>query len=120
MSENKDNRTATQKIEDLEKVVTVLYQTATQNRQAIESLFATQRDMTLVKDALKLLNKKTEAIVQTATPESGITPDSVAALVVKMNVDELIRKQRIIFIIENGFEFYSAGGLINLAINRKQ
>jgi hypothetical protein len=89
MSENTDKRTATQKIEDLEKVVTVLYQAVSQNKNALEALLRSQSDMALVKDALKLLNKKTEAIIQNAAPETGITVASVSATVVKMNVDDL-------------------------------
>lgn len=89
MSDNKDTRTATQKIEDLERVVTMLYTTVGALDKATKSLMGTQSDMALVRDALRLLNKKTEAIVQSATPESGITAESVSALVIKMNVEDL-------------------------------
>ena len=89
MSENTDKRNATQKIEDLEKVVTVLYQAVSQMKPALENLMRSQGDMALVKDALKLLNKKTEAIIQVAAPETGITVSAVSTLVVKMNVDDL-------------------------------
>ena len=85
-----DTRTATQKIEDLEKVVTMLYQATAEIKQGLEYLMKSQGDMALVKDALKLLNKKTEAIIQVAAPETGITVDAVSALVIKMNVDDLI------------------------------
>ena len=89
MSDNTDKRTATQRIEDLEKVVTMLYQATAQSKNALENLLRSQGDMALVKDALKLLNKKTEAIIQCATPETGITVQAVSALVVKMNVEDL-------------------------------
>ena len=89
MSENTDKRTATQKIEDLEKVVTMLYQATAQSKNAVENLLRPQGEMGLIKDALKLLNKKTEAIIQAASPETGITLESVSALVVKMNVEDL-------------------------------
>jgi len=89
MSDNKDTRTATQKIEDLERVVSMLYQSVTALDGAVKSLMSTQRDMVLVRDALRLLNKKTEAIIQVATPESGITAVAVSDLVIKMNVDDL-------------------------------
>ena len=89
MSDNTDKRTATQRIEDLEKVVTMLYQATAQSKNALENLLRSQGDMALVKDALKLLNKKTEAIIQSAAPETGITVQAVSALVVKMNVEDL-------------------------------
>jgi uncharacterized coiled-coil protein SlyX len=89
MSENKDTRTAGQKIEDLERVVAMLYQTVGSLDGAVKSLSSTQQDMALLRDALRLLNKKTEAIIQTATPESGITSASVSDLVIKMNVEDL-------------------------------
>ena len=53
-------------------------------------------DMALVKDALKLLNKKAEAIVQVAKPESGISEASVNALVTSMNVEENSRNRLLV------------------------
>ena len=105
MSENKDTRTATQKIEDLERVVTALYQAAASNKNALEVLFRSQSDMGLIKEALKLLNKKTEAIIQTAAPETGITVAAVSAIVLKMNVEEL----------KNQVEQYVANGHLTSA-----
>lgn len=89
MSESVDKRTATQRIEDLEKVASVLYQNLIQMKNVTDSLLGMQGDVGLLKDALKLLNRKTEAIIQTAAPETGITVASVSALVVKMTVDEM-------------------------------
>ena len=100
MSDNTDKRTATQKIEDLEKVVTVLYQATTQIKSAVESLLPLQGDMALVKEALKLLNKKTEAIVQVAKSDSGITVESVSSLVTNMNVQDL--KEQVAGYLANG------------------
>jgi hypothetical protein len=84
-----DTRTASQRIEDLEKVVTMLYQAAAENKNGVEGAHRALGDLPLIKEALKLLNKKTEAIIQTATPETGITVKSVSDLVVKMNVEDL-------------------------------
>lgn len=89
MSDNKDTRTAGQKIEDLERVVTMLYQSVGALDGAVKSLLSTQRDMVLVRDALRILNKKTEAIIQVANEASGITAAAVSELVVKMNVEDL-------------------------------
>lgn len=88
-----DNRTATERLEDLEKVVTVLYQAASQNKSLIESLLEnfqkTQGENALIKDTLRILNKKLEAVIQVATPETGVTPESVSNLLTKMNVEDL-------------------------------
>lgn len=86
---SEDKRTATQKIEDLERVVTMLYQSTAQIKSVVENLIKSQAEMGLVKDALKLLNKKTEAIIQAAAPETGITVATVSNLVIGMNVDDL-------------------------------
>jgi len=89
MSENKDTRTASQKIDDLERVVVGLFQAVASHKQQLENLLGMQGDVVMVKDALRLLNKKTEAIVQLATPETGITVQSVSDLMIKMNVADL-------------------------------
>ncbi len=86
---SEDNRTASQRIQDLEQVVTMLYQSTAQIKNAVENLLRTQSEMGLVKDALKLLNKKTEAIIQSAAPETGITVAAVSNLVISMNVEDL-------------------------------
>lgn len=84
-----DKRTATQRIEDLEKTVVMLYQVMSQVKPSVDHLLQQQSEMVLVKDALRLLNKKTEAIVQAATTAAGITVDNVSALVVQLNVQDL-------------------------------
>src|ERR1700676_3224719 len=89
MAENKDTRTATQKIEDLEKMVVLLYQSNSELVAAVQNFQRFLGDMALVKDALKLLNRKAEAIVQAASEASGINPNSVSDLVIKMNVEDL-------------------------------
>ncbi|HEY5234784.1 MAG TPA: hypothetical protein VIJ14_01290 [Rhabdochlamydiaceae bacterium] len=89
MSET-DTRTATQRIEDLERVVASMYQATGKLILAVEDLTKKTDDMVLIKEALKLLNRKTEAIIQTATPESGITDASVSAVLIKINTADLI------------------------------
>jgi hypothetical protein len=89
MSDNTDKRTATQRIEDLEKVVTGLYNNMNEAFTALRSMQNVQSDLVVVKEALKIINKKVEAIVQVANESTGITVDSVSALVVKMNVEDL-------------------------------
>ena len=90
MSENTDNRTATQRIEDLEKVVASMYQATGKLILSVEDLMKKSEEANLVKEALKLLNRKTEAIVQAAAPESGISDASVSSILIKLNVSDLI------------------------------
>jgi hypothetical protein len=89
MSDNTDKRTATQRIEDLEKVVASIYQATSKLIAATEDLMKKSDDMVLVKEALKILNRKTEAIVQAATPESGITEASVSNFLIQLNTSDL-------------------------------
>lgn len=91
MSENKnvDTRNATQRIEDLEKIVGALYQGLMETGSKVEQLSSLRNDMGLVRESLRLLNIRSEAIIQSASPESGITPDVVNTLVVKLNVESL-------------------------------
>lgn len=95
-----DKRTATQRIEDLEKVVTMLYQTGTQHKNALDSLLPLRGELNMVKDVLKILNKKTEAMIQVSAPETGVTVKSVSDLVVKMNVLEL--QEQVSEYVKNG------------------
>lgn len=107
MADNKDTRNATQRIEDLEKVASILYQNQLVGKNAIDSLPALQNDVSLLKDALKLLNKKTEAIIQAATPETGITVLAVSALVTKLVVAEMAAQ--VAAHVQNGYLVASDG-----------
>jgi uncharacterized coiled-coil protein SlyX len=89
---NRDNRTATQRIEDLEKVVSMFYQALAEIHNTIKGLPALQQDMALVRDALKLLNRKAEAIIQSASESSGINYPAVEAIVIKYNVEDLAKQ----------------------------
>lgn len=70
-----DKRNATQRIEDLERALVSLYQTC--DNMA--------RDLTLIKDAIKLLGNKVDAIRQA----SNLTDDQVGAIMTENNVNEL-------------------------------
>lgn len=89
MSDSVDKRTALNRIEDMERVLVGLFQAVASHKQQLENVLGMQGDVVMVKDALRLLNKKTEAIVQLATPETGITVQAVSDLMVKMNVADL-------------------------------
>jgi hypothetical protein len=78
---DKKQRSATQRIEDLETGLMSLYQTA--DNMA--------RDLLMVKDAIKLLGNKVDALVKAA--ERGTVNDAVvAAIMVENNVEELKKK----------------------------
>lgn len=89
MAENQDKRNATQKIEDLEKVVTMLYQAVAQLQGVAQSLSVGQSEIPLIKEAIKLLNRKADAIIQAANATTGITAAAVSALVTSMNIEEM-------------------------------
>jgi hypothetical protein len=89
MSDKVDHRSALMRIEDLERVVTMLYGATAEIKNATENLLRMQGDVGLLKEALKLLNRKTEAIVLLSKPESGVTAQAVSDVVTKMNVEDL-------------------------------
>jgi hypothetical protein len=95
MSENTDKRTATQRLEDLEKVVASLYEEATRNIGLVNSLLKSQSELKMIKDAIKLLNHKSEAIVMSAMEASGISNDSVNNNMIKLNVLDLQKQVEI-------------------------
>lgn len=107
MSDNTDKRTATQRIEDLEKVVTSFYQALTNLNQVMvsvrtdmDSLMTIQNDIALIKEATRILNNKSDAIIQVAKPETGISLESVSKLVIDMNVENL--KNQVDNFLNNG------------------
>lgn len=89
MSENTDNRTATQRLEDLERVVASMYQALGPALGQLEALGPVKNELELVKEVLKLLNKRVEATIQLAKPETGITSDAVSAAMAQMAVAEM-------------------------------
>jgi len=100
MSENTDKRTATQRIEDLERVVATLYEEATRNLALVQNLAKGQSELKLIKDAIKLLNHKSEAIIMSASESSGITNESVNKNMINLNVMEL--KKQVEISVANG------------------
>lgn len=92
MSDNTDKRTATQRIEDLEKVLTVVCNALNQMQSAVNNLFQSQQEVGLIKEALKILDRKTDGIVKSATAETGISPNSVRAYVLERNMEDLTKQ----------------------------
>ncbi len=77
-----DTRSASQRIEDLEKASVSLYQ----------ALEAFSKDFNLAKETLKLLSNKVDAIVKVAAAGSVISDDSVTKQMVQNNVLDLKEK----------------------------
>jgi len=86
-----DKRTATQKIADLEAAVMELYQT----------IQIMGRDLSIAKDAIKLLGNKLDSVVQAAATGQPINDETVAKLMVSNNVEEL--KQKVSNLVAQGF-----------------
>lgn len=78
MSENKQ-RTATQRIEDLETSLVGLYSVT--NNMA--------RDLVMLKEALGLLGKKSDAIVKAVNIGGEITDQRLSELMIESNVEEM-------------------------------
>lgn len=71
--------TASQRLDNLEQALMSLYQTA--DNMA--------RDLLMVKEAIKLLGNKLDAVVKAANGNEGINDEVIAKLMVQNNVDEL-------------------------------
>ncbi len=89
MSENTDKRTATQKIDDLEKVVTLLYQSLNQHKSVLEALQPLAKEVSVLKEVAKLLDRKTDAIVKVAKSETGIDVAAVKSQVEQWNIEDM-------------------------------
>jgi hypothetical protein len=88
MSENQrpvDNRSASQKINDLENALMALYQTA--DNMA--------RDLMAIKDALKLLNNKLESVIKASNNGEQLTDEVINRIMIQNNVEELAEKVKL-------------------------
>lgn len=85
-----DNRTAAQRLADLETAVAQLYRTAD---------YMT-RDLSLLKNAAKLLNNKVSAIVEASASEEGVTDAVIDRIMIDNNVKDLAN--RVTNMIVNG------------------
>lgn len=82
MTQNKDTRSASQKITDLENALMSLYQTA--DNMA--------RDLGTIKEAIKLLGNKVDSIVKAASAGEPVNDTVIARIMVENNVEELNQK----------------------------
>ena len=86
MANQNDKRTASQRLDDLERTVMAAYQTLDQMA----------RDLMTIKEAIKLLGNKTSALATAA----NISDEIISKLMVDQNVAEL--KQKVTVLIEQG------------------
>jgi len=77
-----DKRTASQKIEDLERGIMSAFQT-------IDSM---ARDIMVIKEAIKLLGNKVDSIVKASERGQPLNDDVLAKIMVENNVEELKEK----------------------------
>lgn len=82
MSNQADKRTASQRIEDMERGLMALYQTA--DNMA--------RDMMTIKEAIKLLGNKLDAVVKATSRGEQLTDEVISKIMVENNVEELKNK----------------------------
>lgn len=82
MEQKQDKRNASQKIEDLERALMNLYQTA--DNMA--------RDMMTIKEAIKLLGNKLDAVVKATSSGQELNDEVLAKIMVQNNVEELASK----------------------------
>lgn len=77
-----DKRTASERISDLEKTLLSSYQT----------MDMMARDLMILKDAIKLLGNKLDAVVKVTTRGGTLNDESISAVMVENNVEELSDK----------------------------
>lgn len=82
---NQDNRSASQKIKDLENAVMSLYQTC--DNMA--------RDLMTIKEAIKLLGNKADSIVKASSIGGPINDEVIGRIMVENNVEELRQKVKV-------------------------
>lgn len=81
-NQQQDKRTASQRIDDMERGLMALYQTADQMA----------RDLMTVKEAIKLLGNKLDSIVKASSRGEALNDEVIAKIMVENNVEELREK----------------------------
>ncbi len=85
-----DKRTASQRIDDMERGLMALYQTA--DNMA--------RDMMTIKEAIKLLGNKLDSVVKASNRGEALTDETIAKIMVENNVEEL--KEKVTNLVNQG------------------
>jgi hypothetical protein len=82
MSNQADKRTAAQRIDDMERGLMALYQTA--DNMA--------RDLMTIKEAIKLLGNKLDAVVKASNRGEQLNDEVISKIMVENNIEELKEK----------------------------
>lgn len=80
--QQQDKRTASQRIDDMERGLMALYQTA--DNMA--------RDLMTIKEAIKLLGNKLDSVVKASARGEALSDEVIAKIMVENNVEELKEK----------------------------
>lgn len=83
-------RTAAQRLDDLERGLMALYQTA--DNMA--------RDMGVIKEAIKLLGNKLDAVVKASARGEALNDDVISKIMIENNVEEL--KNKVTTLVQQG------------------
>lgn len=89
-NQQQDKRTASQRIDDLERGLMSLYQTA-------DSM---ARDLMTIKEAIKLLGNKLDSVVKASRGGETLTDEVIARIMVENNVEEL--KEKVANLVNQG------------------
>jgi hypothetical protein len=86
MSAEKDNRSASQKISDMENALMSLYQ----------AFDAMSKDLGIAKDAIKLLGNKLDSVVKATTRGEALTDEVLSRIMIENNCEELAEKVKLL------------------------
>jgi hypothetical protein len=89
-NQQQDKRTASQRIDDMERGLMALYQTA--DNMA--------RDMMTIKEAIKLLGNKLDSVVKASARGETLSDEVIAKIMVENNVEEL--KEKVTNLVNQG------------------
>lgn len=90
MSNQQEKRTASQRIDDMERGLMALYQTA--DNMA--------RDLMTIKEAIKLLGNKLDSVVKASARGELLSDEVIAKIMVENNVEEL--KEKVTNLVSQG------------------
>lgn len=89
-NQQQDKRTASQRIDDMERGLMALYQTA--DNMA--------RDLGTIKEAIKLLGNKLDSVVKASRQGETLTDEVIARIMVENNMEEL--KEKVTNLVNQG------------------